>query len=41
MKRFLEDVNDCIRESLPILIFISWLLIVVIIVRGLYAGWIR
>ena len=38
MKETLEEINDCIRESLPIMVFVSWLVMVAIIIRGLYTG---
>lgn len=41
MKEWLEEVNDCLRESLPIMLFVSWLIMICIIIRGLYTGAIR
>ena len=41
MKEWLEEVNDWIREALPIMMVVTWLLVVVLLLRGLYTGAIK
>ena len=41
MKEWLEEANDWIREALPLMLFVSWLIMICIIIRGLYTGAIR
>lgn len=41
MRELLEEVNDWIREALPIMMVVTWLLVVVLLLRGLYTGAIR
>ena len=41
MKEWFEEFNDALKDSLPLLVFITWLLMVVIVVRGLVNGTIR
>ena len=41
MKEWLQEFNDGLRESLPLLVFSTWLLMVAVIVRGLITGTIR
>jgi hypothetical protein len=37
----LEKINDYIRESIPLMVFISWVIMICVIIRGLYTGAIR
>ena len=37
----LEKINDYIREGIPIMMFISWVVMIYVIIRGLYTGAIR
>ena len=37
----LEKINDYIRESIPLMLFISWVIMICVIIRGLYTGAIR
>lgn len=41
MRELLEEVNDWIREALPIMMVVTWLLVVVLLLRGLYTGAIK
>jgi hypothetical protein len=41
MKEWLEEVNNGIREALPIMMVVTWLLAVALLLRGLYTGAIR
>lgn len=37
----LEKINDYIRESIPLMVFISWVILIYVIIKGLYTGAIR
>lgn len=41
MRDWLEEFNDYIREVLPLMVFVSWMIMVVIIIKGLMSGEIR
>lgn len=41
MRDWLEEFNDYIREALPIMMVVTWLLVVVLLLRGLYTGAIK
>lgn len=41
MRERLEEINDWIRDALPIMMVVTWLLVVVLLLRGLYTGAIR
>ena len=38
---WLEDLNNGLRESLPLMVFATWILVVAIIIKGLVTGEIR
>ena len=38
MKETLEEINDCIRECLPIMVFTSWLIMVMFCIKILYTA---
>ena len=37
----LEKINNYIREGIPLMVFISWVILICVIIRGLYTGAIR
>lgn len=41
MKEWFEEVNEYIREGLPTMMLITWILLVIFLLRGLYTGAIR
>ena len=41
MRDWLEEFNDYIREALPLMVFVSWMIMVAIIIKGLMTGEIR
>ena len=38
---WLEDLNNGLRDSLPLMVFATWILVVAIIIKGLVSGEIR
>ena len=38
---WLEDLNNGLRDSLPLMVFATWILVVAIIIKGLVTGEIR
>ena len=41
MRQWFEEINDYIREGLPIMMLVTWILVVIFLLRGLYTGAIR
>ena len=36
MKEKLEEINDCIRECFPIIIFVSWICMIALCIKVLF-----
>jgi len=41
MKEWFKGVNDWIREGLPLMVFISWLCMVMFVVKSIIVGQVR